>query len=88
MSELCVCLYVCMNDKCTQTFTVLHISCVLVIQQYRNMIQNIRDECKHQSSSSTVCGGLSDRVGGCWREGRGYSEKGGNMPRSAKSSML
>lgn len=28
--ELTVCLYVCLNDMCTQTFTVLHISCMLV----------------------------------------------------------
>lgn len=37
MSGLCVC-----GCVCTQTFTVLHMSCVLVIQQYRKMRQHER----------------------------------------------
>lgn len=37
--EWTVCLWLCV---CTQTFTVLHMSCVLVIQQYRKMRQHER----------------------------------------------
>lgn len=47
-----------MNDKCNRTFTVLHISCVMVIQQYRKMRQHggrlLREGREHAEVSEVL----------------------------------